>query len=246
MFPIGDENPTLKKPLVTYGIIAINVIMWIFIQQLGMEPMLSKSICNFGLIPAELLHKLVPGTTIPISENYSCRIDEGTQWYTLFSSMFMHGGWFHLISNMWFLAVFGDNVEDGMGSKRFLVFYILCGLAAAGLQIVSNPASKLPMVGASGAIGGVMGGYAVMYPKARVHLLVILGFLITRIIVPAYFMLGYWFVLQILGAIPTLNSQAGGVAFFAHVGGFLMGVALTFLFRNRKRLYIHDEKFHIS
>jgi membrane associated rhomboid family serine protease len=145
--------------------------------------------------------------------------------------MFMHGGWFHIIGNMWFLWVFGDNVEDEMGPVRFLVFYVLCGLAAAFAQIVTAPASLVPMVGASGAIGGVMGAYALLFPRVRVRLLIILVFYVTTITVPAIFMLGYWFLLQLLQGIPALGSEEGGVAFWAHVGGFLAGVALVWLFR---------------
>src|SRR5262245_34810730 len=149
--------------------------------------------------------------------------------------MFTHGGWFHIIGNMWFLWIFGNNVEDSMGRARFAVFYLLCGLAAAGAQILADPSSPIPMVGASGAIGGVMGAYVVLYPRVKIDMLLPIGFFITMVRVPAYFMLGYWFLLQILGgAVPALTGVAqGGVAFWAHVGGFLAGVLLVFLFRNR-------------
>jgi membrane associated rhomboid family serine protease len=148
----------------------------------------------------------------------------------------MHGGWFHIIGNMWFLAIFGDNVEDSMGSIRFVFFYLLCGLAAAAAQMGLSPQSAVPMVGASGAIGGVMGAYVVLYPRAPIHMLVFLGFFITRIVVPAYFMLGYWFLLQLLGILPALGSNGGGVAVGAHVGGFLAGVILIFLVRRMDRV----------
>jgi membrane associated rhomboid family serine protease len=153
--------------------------------------------------------------------------------------MFMHGGWFHIIGNLWFLWVFGDNVEDAMGPFRFAVFYLVCGVAATLAHVFSNPESAMPVVGASGAIGGVMGAYALLYPRAPVHLLVPLGFLLTRMVVPAYVMLGYWFLLQIVGGIPSLEGKGGGVAFWAHVGGFVAGIALVPLFRIPARVEAH-------
>ena len=144
--------------------------------------------------------------------------------------MFLHGGWFHLIGNMWFLWVFGNNVEDSMGHGRYLLFYILCGLAAATAQTFASPASPVPMVGASGAISGIMGAYIVLYPRVRVHMLVILVIFVTRIVVPAYVMLGYWFLIQIVGG--SLAREAGGVAFWAHAGGFLAGAVLIHFFRD--------------
>jgi len=239
MFPLRDDNPTLHRSITTFVLIALNVIAWIFIQQFGTEPGLSRSVCEFGAIPGELLGTVEEGTRIPISRNRTCVIGGEANWYTLVTSMFMHGGWFHLIGNLWFLFVFGDNVEDSMGRIKFFIFYILCGLTAAGIQLLSNPNSAVPMVGASGAISGVLGAYAVLYPKARVHMLIILVIFIDVIIVPAYIMLGYWFFLQLLGALPTLGSDQGGVAFWAHVGGFAAGTGLVFLFRNKERVEEH-------
>jgi membrane associated rhomboid family serine protease len=239
MFPLYDENPTLDVPVITYVLIAINVLVWITLQGLGNEPALSRSVCELGVVPGELLGTASPGLGVPISANTVCVVDATANWLTPLSSMFLHGGWFHLIGNMWFLAVFGNNVEDSMGRIRFVVFYLLCGLAAVAAQLFANPASPVPMVGASGAIGGVMGAYAVLYPKAPVHLLVFLGFFVTRIIVPAAFMLGYWFLLQLLSTLPTLNGSMSGVAFWAHVGGFLAGIILIFLFRNPQRVASH-------
>ena len=143
--------------------------------------------------------------------------------------MFMHGGWLHLLGNMWFLFIFGDNVEDRLGPFRYGVFYLLSGVAAATAQILSAPDSVVPMVGASGAIGGVMGAYAVFYPKARVDLLVFLGFFATRVAVPAALMLLYWFAIQVLAGLPSLGGGGGGVAFWAHIGGFLAGAAWAVL-----------------
>jgi membrane associated rhomboid family serine protease len=153
--------------------------------------------------------------------------------------MFLHGGWFHLIGNMWFLWIFGNNVEDSMGHGRFVVFYLLCGLAASALQVLSKPDSAIPMVGASGAIGGVMGAYIVLYPRVRVHLLLVLGFYVTTVAVPAAFMLGYWLLLQILGGTASLGGEGGGVAFWAHVGGFVAGAILVFPFRNPVLVHRH-------
>jgi membrane associated rhomboid family serine protease len=169
-----------------------------------------------------------------------------SEWFTVLTSMFLHGGWFHIVGNMWFLAVFGDNVEDSMSHARFIVFYLLCGVVAVASQMMANPSSSLPMVGASGAIGGVMGAYAVLYPRARVHMLVFLGFYITRVVVPAAVMLGYWFVLQLLGGLPALESEEGGIAFFAHAGGFLCGVVLCFVFRDPERVAAHRRAIYRS
>jgi membrane associated rhomboid family serine protease len=236
MFPIRDENPTLHKAVVTFLIIAINALVWIFVQGAGFNPTLAKSVCTYGLIPGELLGLVPAGTHVPMGNGLICVIDNSHNWYTLVTSMFMHGGWFHIIGNMWFLAIFGDNVEDSMGSVRFALFYLLCGLAAAGTQMVLDPHSVAPMVGASGAIGGVMGAYVVLYPRAPIHMLVFLGFFITRIVVPAYFMLGYWFLLQLLGVLPALGGNSSGVAVGAHVGGFLAGVVLIFFFKRMDRV----------
>jgi membrane associated rhomboid family serine protease len=153
--------------------------------------------------------------------------------------MFMHGGWMHLVGNMWFLWLFGNNVEDAMGHARFVVFYLLCGIAAAALQVAFAADSAIPMVGASGAIGGVMGAYVLMYPRVNVHLLVILGFYVNTIAVPAYFMLGYWFLLQLVSGAMDAGGQGGGVAFWAHVGGFVAGALLSFAFRDREMLARH-------
>jgi membrane associated rhomboid family serine protease len=158
---------------------------------------------------------------------------------TPLTSMFMHGSWFHIIGNMWFLWVFGNNVEDVMGRARFIVFYVLCGLAAATAQTMANPSSAIPMVGASGAIGGVMGAYAVLYPRAHVYTLIFLGFYVRTVAVPAAFMLGYWFLIQILSGLPTIGNEAGGVAFWAHAGGFIAGIVLIYLLRDPELVAAH-------
>jgi len=239
VFPLRDDNPTLRTSLATFGLIAMNAAAWITVQGLGSESLLTRSVCEFGVTPAELLGTAAPGTRVPLGPHAFCIVSDAHPWWTPITSMFMHGGWFHIIGNMWFLSVFGDNVEDSMGRLRFLIFYLLCGLAAVFAQVLSNPSSAIPMVGASGAIGGVMGAYAVLYPRARVHLLVFLGFYVDRIIVPAYFMLGYWFLLQVLGGLPSFGGDEGGVAFWAHVGGFVAGAILVFVFRNPRRVAAH-------
>jgi membrane associated rhomboid family serine protease len=184
-------------------------------------------------VPGEVLGRLPPGTPVPGGID-GCVTGAGHSWFTVISSMFMHGGWLHLIGNMWFLWVFGNNIEDSMGRIRFVVFYLTTGLAAAATQALMNPGSAIPMVGASGAISGVMGAYIVLYPRVRVHLLIFLGIFITRIAVPAFWMLGYWFLLQLLGGLPSVAREGGGVAFFAHAGGFVAGMLLVHLFKNPK------------
>ena len=242
MFPYKDDNPTVITPFVTFGIIGVNILIWVFIQGVGAEPGMSRSVCELALIPGELLGRVVPGTQIPLGPRTVCVLGGSQTWFTPFTSMFLHGGWFHLIGNMWFLWVFGNNIEDSMGHIRFVVFYLLCGLAAAALQVAVSPSSAIPMLGASGAIGGVMGAYVVLYPKVRVHMLVFLGFFVTTIAVPAYLMLGYWFLIQLLGGIPSLAREGGGVAFWAHVGGFVAGAAVIKLFRNPDLIAQHTHK----
>jgi membrane associated rhomboid family serine protease len=238
MFPIRDDNPTLNTPAITVVLIGLNVAAWILVQGMGAEPTLSQSVCNLGLIPGEFLGRIPEGTTLPMSRELSCVIGE-RHVFTPLTSMFLHGGWLHLIGNMWFLWLFGNNVEDSMGHGRYLVFYLLSGLAAAATQTLVNPNSAIPMVGASGAISGVMGAYIVLYPRVRVHMIIFLGFFITRAVVPAYVMLGYWFLLQIVGGLPSLGDESGGVAFWAHAGGFLAGALLVLVFRDDDRVARH-------
>jgi rhomboid family protein len=239
MFPYRDDNPTLGTPVVTMLLIGLNVAAWVLVQGMGAEPYLSTSVCELGLIPGEFLGRLPPGVAVPVSETMACVVDPDHEWFTPLTSMFLHGGWFHLIGNMWFLWLFGNNVEDSMGHVRYFIFYLLSGVAAAVTQTIVNPTSALPMVGASGAISGVMGAYIVLYPKVRVHMLIVLGFFITRIVVPAYLMLGYWFLLQILGGLPTLGNETGGVAFWAHAGGFLAGAILIMAFKDDELVAKH-------
>ena len=171
MFPIRDDNPHFTTPYATYAILALNVAAWVFLQGAGTEPALSGSVCRLGLIPGELLQSLPPGTWLEIGPNTYCVLGDSS-WLTVLTSMFMHGGWLHLIGNMWFLWIFGNNVEDSMGHFRFVIFYLLSGFGAAGAQVLADMDSPIPMVGASGAIGGVMGGYILLYPRVHVHMLV--------------------------------------------------------------------------
>jgi membrane associated rhomboid family serine protease len=240
MFPYRDDNPTIGTPVVTVALIGLNVAAWLLVQGMGAEPYLSKSVCELGLIPGEFLGRIPPGYAVPVSETMACVVDPDQQeWYTPLTSMFLHGGWLHLIGNMWFLWLFGNNVEDSMGHFRYVAFYLLSGVAAAAAQTIVNPTSPIPMVGASGAISGVMGAYVVLYPRVRVHMLIVLGIFITRIAVPAFLMLGYWFLLQILGGLPSIGNETGGVAFWAHAGGFIAGAVLILVFKDDELVARH-------
>jgi membrane associated rhomboid family serine protease len=234
MLPIRDDNPHFLTPLVTGALIFVNALVWVWYQGMGNEEVLARSICNFGLIPGGLLHTIPPRTHVSLGLGLRCVIPAHGSWITPLTSMFLHGGWIHILGNMWFLWIFGNNVEDSMGHLRFLVFYLLGGLAAAAVQIAADRTSAVPMVGASGAIGGVMGAYVMLYPRVRVHVLLFLGFFVTTIAVPAVVILGYWFLLQLLSGFAAPTSSAGGVAFWAHVGGFLFGVFSVTLFRVRE------------
>ena len=229
LFPIRDENPLVRPPVATIVLIGINIACWGFLQGFGTDSALSASVCNFGLIPGDLLGN------VPVGRGGSfCPIDGNGSYLTVVSSMFMHGGWMHLIGNMWFLWIFGDNVEDAMGPIRFSLFYLLCGLGAAGAQTATDPSSLIPMVGASGAIGGVMGAYALLFPRARILCL----FIITTLSVPAILMLGYWVLIQFLGSMQS-SDGGGGVAFWAHIGGFAAGALLVWPFRNQSYVNEH-------
>lgn len=231
MFPIRDEHRTAITPFVTFSLIALNAAAWVFLQGLGAEASLVRSVCELGLIPGELLGSVAAGTRVPLGEGVSCVITGDANWLTPLTSMFMHGGWFHIIGNMWFLWVFGDNVEETLGHARYLFFYLISGLAAAAAQVIADPASAIPMVGASGAIGGVMGAYAVLFPRARIDVLFFFGFFVRVIPMSAIFMLGYWFVIQLISG--SVGGAEGGVAFWAHVGGFAAGAAMVLPLRAR-------------
>ena len=239
-FPVRDENPTLDASVTTLALIGLNVFAWVFVQGLGEEGRLTASVCKLGAIPGVLLGNYDQAAVLADRIGSPCPLDPRADWATVITSMFMHAGWLHLLGNMWFLWVFGDNVEDAMGRARFGVFYVLCGLAAFFSQALADPVSPLPMVGASGAIGGTLGAYARLYPRARVHVLGVFLFFYRRFVVPAAVVLGFWFLLQIISGVPGIGTSAtGGVAFWAHAGGFLTGLALAGLFTDPARLELH-------
>lgn len=219
MIPLHDDNPTTITPLVTIGLIVANVL--IFLWQIGLPPMeQQRLVLALGSIPSVLLgERVLPEALSLVPPEVS-----------LLTSMFLHGGWLHLIGNMLYLWIFGNNVEDAMGHGRFTVFYVLCGIAAALAQALQNPSSSLPMIGASGAIGGVLGAYLLLHPKARVLVLVPLGIFFPVIRIPAVVVLGVWFLMQFLESATTPTGQ-GGVAYWAHIGGFVAGAVLIFVFR---------------
>lgn len=239
VIPIRDENPTLRTPVVTIALLVTLAAVWVFVQGAGLDrEVLAASICNLGLVPGEITGQAPLGKGIPIAPGLACIVDaEPINKLTPLTSMFLHGSWSHLIGNSLFLWVFGNNVEDSMGRLRFIVFYIACGLAAAALQVVVHPASPVPMVGASGAIAGVLGGYLVLYPRVRVDVLVPIPFFWPIFTVPAFMMLLWWIVVQVIAALPELSrvdqDVSSGVAFFAHIGGFVAGVVLIKLFARR-------------
>lgn len=235
MIPLSDEHPTLRTPYMTYAILAALVGTWVWVQGAGFnEPQLAASICNLGMVPGELTHKARIGTGIPLGNGMACIVDnDPINKFTPFISMFLHGGWFHLLGNCLFFWVFGNNIEDSMGHARFLVFYIICGLAAAATHILMQPASPIPTVGASGAISGILGAYLVLYPRVRVRMLFV--FFVIR--VPAWLVLLWWFGWQIVGALPGVTGGmrpevSSGVAVWAHIGGFVTGLVLVKLFEN--------------
>jgi membrane associated rhomboid family serine protease len=244
VIPLKDDMPTRRFPAVTLAIIVICCAVYFLFErglwdlgQIGNERVL-----EFGAIPYEISN---PGKECgELDGQIACEREPGllpdaAPWYiTLFTSMFMHGSLLHLGGNMLFLWIFGNNIEDSMGRVRFTVFYLLGGLAALALQVVTDTQSVIPTVGASGAIAAVLGGYALLYPRARVVTLIIIIFFITVVQLPALLVLGFWFVMQLLPAFSEpLGGGEGGIAYFAHIGGFLFGMLLIRLFANR----IHED-----
>ena len=217
MFPIGDEhNGRVLTPVVNYTLIALNVLVFLY-EFLLPEPELREFIFRWGAIPAS--------------------VSQGEELIGLVTSIFLHGGWLHLGGNMLFLWVFGDNVEDAMGHARYLLFYVLCGLVAGLAQVLIDVDSRIPLVGASGAIAGVLGAYILLFPRGRIRTLVVLGFFVTVVLIPAWIQIGIWFVLQLFSGIGSLGvdteQTGGGVAFWAHIGGFVAGALLVWVFRDR-------------
>jgi membrane associated rhomboid family serine protease len=205
MFPLKDTQPSYSRPAVNIALIVANLLVFLFEYSLGPRT-LNALIEYYGLVP----------------DNF--------QLSRVFTSMFLHGGWMHVLGNMLFLWVFGNKIEDLLGHGKYLVFYLLCGIVAALGQVIASPYSTIPMVGASGAIAGVMGAYLVKFPRARILTLVFVVFFVTTIEIPAPIMLGYWFVMQLFsgfGSIARTHLSQGGTAFFAHIGGFVAGMALV-------------------
>jgi membrane associated rhomboid family serine protease len=218
--------------------------MWILVQGAGFdEYALVSSVCNLGMVPGEITHMAPLGSSIPVSRTLNCAIDNNTvNYFTPLISLFLHGGWAHILGNALFLWVFGKDIEDAMGPGRFLAFYLICGLAAAAAHIAIDPASPIPTVGASGAISGVMGAYLVLYPQVRIRMLFIFVIFFKVFAIPAWLVLIWWFALQLLTGLPQVLTPSpeiagsGGVAVWAHVGGFLAGVLLVRLFVKPERV----------
>lgn len=252
MFPLSDENPTVRVPVTTYFLIAVIVAVWVLVQGAGLDQQaLAASVCNLGMVPGELTGQAPLGTAVPLGPGLVCEVDDWSiNVWTPITSMFLHGGWGHLLGNLLFFWVFGNNIEDSMGRFRFLVFYLLCGLIAAGTHVFLDPRSPVPTVGASGAISGVLGAYLILYPRIRVRMLFWFLLFIRVIRVPAWAVLLWWFFWQVIAGLPqlmTLNREvSGGVAVWAHIGGFIAGVVLVKLFVNedlhRRRLAMGDAR----
>ncbi len=219
MIPLYDDNPTRSFPILTIVLIASCVL--VFLWQLSLGKNMQAAVYSLGMIPAVLFNFAnLPQelTTVPPLA-------------TVFTSMFLHGGWMHLLGNMLFLWIFGNNIEDAMGRVRFIIFYLLCGIAAAMAQALPDPQSAIPMVGASGAISGVLGAYLLLYPRAKVLVLIPLGFFMTTWRIAAGWVLGGWFLIQLVSSLG--NNANGGVAWGAHVGGFVAGMLLVSLFKQK-------------
>lgn len=231
MIPLRDENPAELTPIITGLFIALNIVVWLMFQGAGQEGALRASVINYGAVPCEITG--------------ACGID-GIGWLALASSMFLHGSWEHLLGNMLFLWVFGNNIEDSMGHTRFIAFYLICGVAASLAHVFLSPASSIPTVGASGAISGVMGAYVLLYPKVRVRTWFPPFFFFN---VPALFFLGYWFFIQLATGLMSFGPEAGesgGVAFWAHVGGFVAGLVLIKLFEKPQLTTAKKAKVRLS
>ena len=243
MFPLRDRNPTELTPYFTIALIAVNVIVWVYFQGAGFSAAtLMDTICRYGTIPAELTGRTGAYEGVELAPGATCEFG-GFTWLTLLTSMFLHGSWLHLIGNMWFLWIFGNNIEDSMGHFRFLAFYLITGLAASGVHIASAAGSPVPTVGASGAISGVMGAYMILYPRIRIDTLFIIFFFIRIIPIPAWFVLAEWFVIQLFSGLAGPGLDAG-VAFWAHIGGFVAGLALVKLFENPR--LVAAKKRHVK
>jgi membrane associated rhomboid family serine protease len=243
VIPLKDDIPTRRFPIVTVALIAINVIVYFVFEQglWSLGDTGNERVFDYGAIPFEISHPGAECVSDPSFSQIQCDhgLDPGQApwWITIFTSMFLHGGLLHLGGNMLFLWIFGNNIEDSMNRALFVVFYLLGGLLAVGLQVLSDTNSAIPTVGASGAIAGVLGAYARLYPRARVVTLVFIVIIFTVITLPAVLVLGAWFVLQLLPAFSDPSTAGGGVAYYAHIGGFLFGLLAIKLFANN----VHED-----
>ena len=217
MIPLKDDNPTSGRPIITYFIIGLCTV--IFLVQISSESYKTGELFySYGLIPSVLMgHNQLPMDLYAIPA-----------FITIFSSMFMHGGFMHLIGNMLYMWIFADNIEDNLGITKFIIFYLLCGIGAAMTQVLMDTHSQIPMIGASGAIGGVLGAYLINHPKAKVLVLIPFGFFSQLLKIKALYVLGFWFILQFI-------SSGGGVAYAAHIGGFVSGMILILFFNKKKK-----------
>ncbi|HJW81486.1 MAG TPA: rhomboid family intramembrane serine protease [Acidiferrobacterales bacterium] len=229
MIPLRDDNPTTLKPVITIGLIALCTL--VFFWQLSLGAHAEAMIQALGVIPAALFG----------SQSLPPELRQVPAALTVVTSMFLHGGWMHLIGNMLYLWIFGNNVEDAMGHGRFVLFYLLCGVAAVLVQAIPAPDSTIPMIGASGAISGVLGAYLLLYPHARVLVLIPLGYFSRMLYLPAMVVLGFWFLLQLLSTLLADPNQPG-VAFGAHAGGFVAGMLLIPLFKRREIRLLHPRQ----
>ncbi len=246
MFPLRDENPTVLTPYVTIALILVNVVAWLYVQGAGLSmTALAESVCRFGAIPAELTGQTGGYEGIDLGPDLPPCTFGGLTYAAVLTSMFMHGSWVHLIGNMWFLWLFGNNIEDSMGHLRFLAFYLLAGIVAAAAHVWMELGSMIPIVGASGAISGVMGAYLLLYPRVRIQTLFVFVIILRIIAVPAWIILVYWFGLQLLSGAMS-PAGAAGVAFWAHVGGFVAGLVLVKLFENRTLVEARRKHIRLS
>lgn len=220
MIPLRDDNPSATRPLVTYLLIIVCAVVFYHMSSLGSQGELDRFVLAYGALPAEITGRSGAGA---ISE-----------YPTVLTSMFLHGGWLHLIGNMLYLWIFGDNVEDLMGHGGFLLFYLLSGMAAVAAHVLVYPNSAIPLVGASGAIAGVLGAYVVLFPRARIISLVPFGIFSRLVAVPAVLFLPVWFLMQFFSGVLSLGGEAATVAWWAHVGGFVAGIVLVFVFARRR------------
>jgi membrane associated rhomboid family serine protease len=233
MFPLKDDNPTTITPVLTILLIVTNVA--IFMYQISLGPKAGEVfVYQFGAIPAVIFGE----RSLPPS------ISGVPPYMSLFTSMFLHGGIMHLLGNMLFLWIFGNNIEEAMGRVRYFIFYLLTGMAASLAHALTNPDSTIPTIGASGAISGVLGAYVLLYPRAQVLTMVILGFFMRLMYIPAGFVLGIWFVLQLLSGSMAGQGGGGGVAFWAHVGGFVAGMLLVGIFKRREVRFFNPPVYH--